>query len=65
MSSHQDNEGKVKIGITCGDINGIGLEVIMKAFLDHQMLQICTPVIYASFTGIQMLGKMKGSTTCA
>src|SRR5205085_12347285 len=37
-----------RIGLTCGDINGIGLEVIMKTFLDNRMHQICTPVIYAS-----------------
>lgn len=41
-------EGELKIGITCGDVNGIGLEVIMKTFLDNRMHQICTPVIYAS-----------------
>jgi 4-hydroxythreonine-4-phosphate dehydrogenase len=41
-------EGKIKVGITCGDINGIGLEVVMKTFLDNRMHQVCTPVIYAS-----------------
>ncbi len=45
MSNEQ--EGLIKVGITCGDINGIGLEVIMKTFLDNRMHQICTPVIYA------------------
>ena len=48
MTNLQDQEGKIKIGITCGDINGIGLEVIMKTFLDNRMHQVCTPVIYAS-----------------
>ncbi len=41
-------EGKIRVGITCGDINGVGLEVIMKTFLDNRMHQVCTPVIYAS-----------------
>ena len=45
MSNEQ--EGHIKVGITCGDINGVGLEVIMKTFLDNRMHQICTPVIYA------------------
>jgi len=45
MSNEQ--EGQIKVGITCGDVNGIGLEVIMKTFLDNRMHQICTPVIYA------------------
>jgi 4-hydroxythreonine-4-phosphate dehydrogenase len=41
-------EGRIRVGITCGDINGIGLEVIIKTFLDSRMHQVCTPVIYAS-----------------
>jgi len=41
-------EGKIRIGISVGDINGIGLEVIIKTFLDHRMLTVCTPVIYCN-----------------
>ena len=36
------------IGITCGDINGIGTELIIKTFSDHRILDQCTPVIFAS-----------------
>lgn len=36
------------IGISCGDINGIGIELIIKAMADHRLLEICTPVIFAS-----------------
>ncbi len=36
------------IGITTGDLNGIGLEVIIKTFSDNRMLELCTPVIFAS-----------------
>ena len=39
---------KVRVGITMGDPNGIGLEIIMKTFSDSRMLDICTPVLYAS-----------------
>ncbi len=39
---------KIKIGITQGDINGIGYEVIIKAFSDNQILDVCTPIIYGS-----------------
>lgn len=46
--SQQEIEGKIKVGISCGDVNGIGLEVIIKTFLDNRMHQVCTPVIYAS-----------------
>lgn len=35
-----------KIGITHGDIAGIGYEVIMKALSDNKMLELCTPLIY-------------------
>lgn len=39
---------KPKIGITIGDINGIGPEVIIKTLTDNRILSHCTPVIYAS-----------------
>ncbi|NQX96437.1 MAG: 4-hydroxythreonine-4-phosphate dehydrogenase PdxA [Flavobacteriales bacterium] len=39
---------KIKIGISIGDINGIGMEVIIKTFRDSRMLDICTPIIYGS-----------------
>jgi 4-hydroxythreonine-4-phosphate dehydrogenase len=39
---------KPVIGITCGDINGIGTELIIKTFADHRLLDQCTPVIFAS-----------------
>lgn len=38
----------VRIGISMGDVNGIGPEVIMKALNDTRMLQDCTAVIYGS-----------------
>ncbi len=39
---------KPVIGITCGDLNGIGTELIIKTFADHRILEHCTPVIFAS-----------------
>jgi 4-hydroxythreonine-4-phosphate dehydrogenase len=36
------------IGITCGDLNGIGTELIIKTFSDHRILEHCTPVVFAS-----------------
>ncbi len=36
------------IGISCGDINGIGMEIIIRSFSDSRILDICTPVIFAS-----------------
>ena len=42
------SDEKIIVGISQGDINGIGLEVIIKTFLDPQMLEICTPVVFGS-----------------
>ena len=39
---------KIRIGITQGDINGVGYEVILKTFADPMMLELCTPIIYGS-----------------
>ncbi|MBS1654037.1 MAG: 4-hydroxythreonine-4-phosphate dehydrogenase PdxA [Bacteroidetes bacterium] len=36
------------IGISCGDLNGIGIELIIKAFADNRILDQCTPVVFAS-----------------
>ena len=41
-------QNKIKIGITQGDVNGIGYEVILKAFEDPAMLELCTPIVYGS-----------------
>ena len=41
-------DNKIKVGITQGDINGVGYEVILKTFSDPAMLELCTPVIYGS-----------------
>ena len=39
---------KPLIGISCGDLNGIGIELIIKTFSDPRILDHCTPVIFAS-----------------
>ena len=36
------------VGISIGDLNGIGSEVILKTFEDVRMLELCTPVIFAN-----------------
>lgn len=36
------------IGITIGDVNGIGPEVVIKALADHRITDLCTPVVYGS-----------------
>lgn len=39
---------KIKIGISAGDTNGVGYEVILKTFEDAGMFEFCTPVVYGS-----------------
>ena len=39
---------KIRVAITHGDTNGIGYEIILKAFEDSGMLDLCTPIIYGS-----------------
>lgn len=38
----------IRVGITQGDINGIGYEVILKTLEDNRILELCTPVVYGS-----------------
>ncbi len=42
-----DNK-KIRVAITHGDTNGIGYELIFKAFEEPEMLDMCTPVVYGS-----------------
>lgn len=37
---------KIKVGISIGDVNGIGLEVIIKTLNDNRILDYCTPIVY-------------------
>ncbi|WP_207427076.1 4-hydroxythreonine-4-phosphate dehydrogenase PdxA [Pedobacter sp. SYSU D00535] len=39
---------KIKVGISIGDINGIGLEVIIKTLSDNKVLDYCTPIVYGN-----------------
>jgi len=38
----------IRIGLSQGDINGVGYEVILKALENPEILEMCTPVIYGS-----------------
>jgi 4-hydroxythreonine-4-phosphate dehydrogenase len=42
------NENKPVVGFSCGDINGIGIELIIKTLSDSRILDFCTPVIFAN-----------------
>lgn len=46
--SNNSSENKPVVGFTCGDLNGIGTELIIKSLSDNRFLDFCTPVIFAS-----------------
>ncbi len=50
-------EKKIRVGISIGDLNGIGSEVVLKTFEDSRMLDFCTPVIFASVKILSFLKK--------
>ncbi len=54
----QSNPQLPTIGISLGDMNGIGPEVIIKTLMDHRILRIITPVIYGSAKIISYYRKM-------
>ena len=43
-----EENGKIRLGISVGDLNGIGCEVALKTFEDSRMMDFCTPVFFAS-----------------
>ena len=44
----EDNKKKLKVGITLGDTNGVGIEVALKAVSIPEMMDLCIPVMYGS-----------------
>lgn len=51
------------VGISIGDLNGIGSEVVLKTFEDSRMLEFCTPVIFANVKIISFVKKTFESTS--
>ncbi|MFN3316865.1 MAG: 4-hydroxythreonine-4-phosphate dehydrogenase PdxA, partial [Raineya sp.] len=51
---------KPVIGITLGDYNGIGPEIILKALSDSRLLAFCTPIIYGSLKILNKYRKLIG-----
>lgn len=50
------------VGISIGDLNGIGSEIVLKTFEDARMLEMCTPVIFANVKTLSYLKKSFEST---
>ena len=51
---------KPVIGFTCGDINGIGTELILKTLSDNRILEFCTPVVFANAKCLNFYKKSLG-----
>jgi len=49
---------KIRIGITQGDSNGVGYEVIIKTLSDPRMLEFCVPVVYGSVKVLSFYRKL-------
>jgi 4-hydroxythreonine-4-phosphate dehydrogenase len=45
---NKKKSGRIKIGISVGDLNGIGLEVILKTLNDSRICELCNPIVYGS-----------------
>ena len=54
------SENKIRVGITQGDMNGIGPETIIKALADPAITELITPVIYSSVKVLQSHRKAMG-----
>lgn len=51
-------ENKPVIGFSCGDVNGIGIELILKVLNDNRLLEICTPVVFANNKALNFYRKL-------
>lgn len=48
QTSETSSSPRLRVGITHGDFNGVGYEVILKMLDDPRILELCTPVVYGS-----------------
>ncbi len=53
-------QDKLRVGFSQGDINGIGLEVILKTFLEPELVDICTPILFSSQKTVGYFRKILG-----
>ena len=45
------------IGFTCGDLNGIGIEIIIKSLANAEILNLCVPVVFANSKALNFYRK--------
>jgi len=51
-------ENKIIVGISQGDLNGVGLEIILKTLSEPGLLEICVPVLFSSQKTVSYFRKM-------
>ena len=61
--SNMEKDDKIIVGISIGDLAGIGIEVILKTFADKRMLEFCTPLLFGSTKVISQHKKALELTT--
>ncbi len=54
----KNKKDKIKVGISVGDLNGIGPEVILKTFQNNMMFDFCTPIVFASTKSLSYQKKL-------
>ena len=50
-------DNRLLVGITHGDVNGIGYELIIKMMAENKMCEVCTPVLFGSSKVAAYIGK--------
>ena len=53
-----NKKDKIVVGISLGDVNGVGIEIILKTFDDQRMLEFCTPVLFGNSNVISIHKKI-------
>ena len=48
IETYELMNNRLKIGITQGDTNGVGWELILKILSDNRITELCTPIVYGS-----------------
>lgn len=58
-----NNTENIIVGVSIGDLNGIGPEVVLKTFEDNRILELCTPVLFGNVKIISFLKKKLSLTS--
>ncbi len=59
-SNNMSDSNKIIVGISQGDINGIGLEVVLKTLIEPGITDVCTPVLFSSQKTVSYYRKVLG-----